>query len=210
MRQDAKCSSTTTTTVQITKVRGLSLDILALLESKGGLYTPEIAYEVGKPKASIRKYMHRLYQYGCVDRFSRWGWEITASGSDVLLYNNNNIDDRNETLTRQKRDTNVTETSHDSHTTRTSRQLDLSLFEKDTDFSDPERVVVLALAEHYERTGVKYQFYCDKYDFCTQMGISSLDVGEVMAKLTQEGIIYVWNEKRYSGITLRVGLKKIL
>lgn len=206
MRQDAKCSSTTTTTVQITKVRGLSLDILALLQSRGGLYTPEIAEEMGKSKRHVRTYMHRLYQYGCVDRFGRWGWEITPSGSDILLYNNNNIDNRNITETSQKHNRSITETSHDSHTTHNSRQLDLSLYSDDQYVSDPERVVVAALAEHYEKTGVKYRLYKNTDAFCDEMDISSFEVTELIAKLKQDGVIYMI--KDYHLNMWKIGLKK--
>jgi predicted transcriptional regulator len=194
--------------VEITRVRGLSLDILALLQSRGGLYTPEIAEELGKSRNYVRTYMHNLLQYGCVNRFGRWGWEITALGSDILLYNNNKIDKRSIKEEQKKHKRSIKETSRNSHTTHISRQLNLSLYSEDPDVTEPERVVVLALAEHYERTGEKYRYYADMYDFCDQMGITSIGIGEVMAKLKQEGVIYIRKETMFEGISLKVGLKK--
>jgi len=194
--------------VQIGKIRGFSLDILALLENKGGLYTPEIAEELGKSKSYVKVYMHNLFNYGCVDRFARWGWQITALGTDVLLYNNNNIGKRRVKEEQKKSKRTVKETSNDSHTTNSSRQLNLSLYSDDPDVTEPEVVVVLALAEHYERTGEKYRYYADMYDFCDQMGITSIGIGELMAKLKQDGVIYIRKETMFEGISLKVGLKK--
>ena len=201
-------ASTTTPTVQITRIRGLSLDILALLETRGGLYTPEIAEEIGRSRNHVKVYLSRLLQYGCVDRFARWGWTITALGVETLQYNNNYIGNRKVTEEQQKGNRKVTESSQASCTTPSSRQLNLSLYSEDPDVSEPERVVVLSLAQHYERTGEKYRYYTDMFDFCEQMGISSIGIGETMAKLKQDGVIYVRKETMFEGISWKIGLKK--
>ena len=205
-RQISRCSNTTTPTAEITKIRGFSLNVLASLQNRGGLYTPEIAEELGKPRGYVRTYLHRLYQYGCVDRFGRWGWEITALGSEIIQYNNNYIEHRSITETSQKHNRSITETSHVPRTTHSSRQLDLSLFTEDPNVSEPERVVVLALASHYEKTGEKYQLFSDWFDFSDSMGISSIGVNEIVGKLKQDGVIYVRYEKMLRMI--KIGLKK--
>lgn len=200
IRQDFR-SSTTTTTVQVNRIRGFSLDILNELQSRGGLTTPEIAENLGKSQVYVRRYLYRLYKYGCIDKKEHWGWIIEPLGNFIIDININKLGDRRETEERQKSDRRVTETPRD-------RQLDLSLFTSNPEITEPEVVVVQALVDHYERTGEKYRYYQNHWDFCEQMGISSLEVGGVMAKLKQDGVIYVRRETMFEGISLKVGLKK--
>lgn len=205
--------ASTTTTVNIARIRGLSLEILALLYSREGAYVPDIADVLGKSRTYVRQYLHRLLKYGCVDRYDGWGWKITPLGIDIILYNdsiqyNNNNTERNTsvTLPLQKRNSSVTVSSHAPHTTASSRQLNLSLYSDNPDISDPERAVVVVLAEHYEQTGEKYRYYSDMYDFCEQMGISSIGVNHLIAKLKQEGVIYVMWMRDLE--MWKIGLKK--
>ena len=206
-RHDQNPISTPTPTVQICKIRGFSLDILGELYSKNMLTTPEIASNLDHTIRYVRRYLYNLHKYGCIERKDRWGWVIEPLGVEVLDINNNNIDERKKKERRKKGERKEKETSNDSHTTVESRQLDLSLYQSDPNVTEPERVVVAVLVAHYERTGEKYQYYKDTWDFCEKVGISSIDVGEIMAKLKQEGVIYVRKESMFEGISLKVGLK---
>jgi len=203
----SKQSSTTTTTAAITKIRGLSLDILAILQSRGGLYTPEIAEELGVSGKYARVYMHRLYQYGCVDRFGRWGWEITPSGSDILLYNNNDIDNRKITEEQQKDNRKITVVSDTPRTTHSSRQLDINLFlQQVEDLSENQVVVVVALAEHYEKTTRPYLMVRNYYEFAEQVGLSErldhLQIQDLVISLDVAGMIYMVQKDAYMKIGL--------
>jgi hypothetical protein len=204
-----RSSNTNTTTAEITRIRGLSLDILALLQSRGGLYTPEIAEELGVSKRYARVYLHRLYEYGCVDRFGRWGWEITASGSDVLLYNNNNIDNRRITEEQQKDNRRITVDSDTPRTTHNSRQLDINLFlQQVEDLSELQVVVVVALAEHYEKTSRPYLMVKDYYEFADQVGLDermdSAEIQDLVISLDVAGMVYMFKQGRY----MKIGLLK--
>jgi hypothetical protein len=205
LRHDQNPISTPTPTVQICKIRGFSLDILGELYSKNMLTTPEIASNLDRSPKYVRCYLYNLYKYGCIDRKDRWGWVIEPFGADVLLLNNNNIDQRKKKERPKKDQRKTKETSNDSHTTVESRQLNLSLYESDPNVTEPEREVVMLMVSHYERTGEKYRYFKDVYDFCEQTGISAVGVMELLAKLKQEGVIYMREEKMLG--MWKIGLK---
>ena len=201
--------STTTTTVQICKIRGFSLDILGELYSKNVLTTPEIASALDCKVPYARVYLHRLYQYGCIERKANWGWIIEPLGTDVLLLNNNNIDNRKITERTQKDNRKITETSHDLRTTVESRQLNLEPFlQQQDDLSDDQRVVVVAIANHYEKTGRPYLIVKNYYEFAEQVGLSERmddeDIQDLVISLDVAGIIYTFKKGRY----LKIGLLK--
>ena len=205
LRHDQNPISTPTPTVQICKIRGFSLDILGELYSKNVLTTPEIAAALDCKVPYARVYLHRLYKYGCIERKAHWGWIIEPLGTDILNLNNNNIDNRKITKRTQKDNRKITETSNDSRTTVESRQLNLSLYESDPNVTEPEREVVMLMVSHYERTGEKYRYFKDMYDFCEQTGTSAVGVMELLAKLKQEGVIYMREEKMLG--MWKIGLK---
>lgn len=204
LRQDQNPISTPTPTVQINRIGGFSLDILGELYSKNVLTTPEIASNLNRKQSYVRVYLHRLYKYGCIERKARWGWIIEPLGTDILRNNNNNIGNKRATTKQQKSNKRVTETSNDSRTT-VSRQLNLSLYESDPNVTEPEREVVMLMVSHYERTGEKYRYFKDIYDFCEQTGLSAVGVMELLAKLKQEGVIYMREEKMLG--MWKIGLK---
>lgn len=211
LRQDPNpiCSSTTTTPVQICKIRGFSLDILGELYSKNVLTTPEIAAALDCKVPYARVYLHRLYKYGCIERKAHWGWIIEPLGTDILLLNNNNIDNRKITKRIQKDNRKITETSNDSRTTVESRQLNLEPFlQQQDDLSDDQRVVVVAIANHYEKTGRPYLIVKNYYEFAEQVGLSERmddeDIQDLVISLDVAGIIYTFKKGRY----LKIGLLK--
>lgn len=205
LRHDQNPISTPTPTVQICKIRGFSLDILGELYSKNMLTTPEIASNLDHTIRYVRRYLYNLHKYGCIERKDRWGWVIEPLGIDVLDINNNNIDERKKKERRNKEERKEKETSNDSHTTVESRQLNLSLYESDPNVTEPEREVVMLMVSHYERTGEKYRYFKDMYDFCEQTGTSAVGVMELLAKLKQEGVIYMREEKMLG--MWKIGLK---
>ncbi|MBP2029742.1 hypothetical protein J2755_000662 [Methanohalophilus levihalophilus] len=196
---------TTPTTVQTNRIRGYSLDILSELQNTV-LTGPEIAGKIDRGYAYTKVYLYRLYNYGCIDRIERWSWKITPLGTEILSTNTNTkLGNRRVTEKEQKSNRRVTEESNKSYTTDSSRQLNLSLYTSDPDVTEPERVVVLALASHYEKTGEKYRYFRDMYDFCEQIEISAVGINELLAKLKQEGVIYIRQEKMLG--MWKIGLK---
>ena len=63
----------------------------------------------------------------------------------------------------------------------------------------------MLMVSHYERTGEKYRYFKDMYDFCEQTGTSAVGVMELLAKLKQEGVIYMREEKMLG--MWKIGLK---
>ena len=209
LKQLLKASTTTTTaqSVQIAKIRGFSLDILAELQSCGGSYTSEIAENLGKPKGYVKTYLHNLLKYGCVDRYARWGWEIAPLGVEILSINNNNIGKRIVKEESKKSQRRVKETSHVPHTTPTSRQLNINLFlQQQEDLSDDQVVVVVALANHYEKTGRPYLKIKDYYEFADKVGLpdrmDDAEIQDLVISLDVAGMIYTFKQGRY----LKIGL----
>lgn len=200
--------TTTTTTVAAEKIRGFSLDVLAELSTWGGLTGSEIAELLSKPKKYVRVYLWRLYKYGCIDRRLYYGWEITPFGVDILnsnCLNKYNIGNRRITERQQKDNRRITDEKHLRHSTR---QLYIDLFLENEDLSEDQRVVVVVLAQHYEKTGRPYVMVKDYYELRELMGLDpSLDVAELqdlVISLDVCGMIYSFQRGRF----LKIGLLK--
>ena len=110
------------------------------------------------------------------------------------------------TTTTTTPNTNRTQTEHNPNTTRTqeSRQLDLAAFTSRSDVTDPDRSVVVELASHYERTGVKFRLFQDEYELAGAMNIAVQEVLPTLRHLREEGCIYF----RREDLGWKVGLMK--
>lgn len=202
-------SITTTTTQQIEryKIGGFSLDILSELSSWGALTGSEIADRLDKPMNYVRVYLGRLYKYGCIDKLLYYGWEITPFGADILNYNSYKYNKGNNSITTAQhwRNTCITVKPPSKHNTR---QLDIDLFLEHEDLSENQRVVVVVLAQHYEKTGRPYVMVKDYYELRELMGLDPiLDVAELqdlVISLDVCGMIYSFQRGRF----LKIGLLK--
>ena len=125
---------------------------------------------------------------GIFERKERWGWKATSFGFLILSINNNNG------KTKDKRTLDSPKKSH---------QLNLTVFTNRSDITDPERVVVGVLVQHYERTGEKYRYFRDFYHFCDETGVSAVDAPPAIARLKEEGCIYT----RKDEFGWKIGLK---
>jgi len=79
----------------------------------------------------------------------------------------------------------------------------LTVFTNRSDITEPERVVVGVLVQHYERTGEKYRYFHDIYHFCDETGVSAVDAPPAIARLKEEGCIYT----RKDEFGWKIGLK---
>lgn len=199
----------TTTTVQINRIRGYSLDILSELQHTV-LTGPEIAELTDRKYGYTKRYLYNLYKYGCVDRIERWSWKITPLGAEILSTNTNTKNgERRVKEEGKKSERRVKETSHNSCTTPTWRQLNIDLFlQQQEDLSENQRVVVVALANKYEKTGRPYLMVKSYYEFAEQVGLSErmdhADIQDLVISLDVAGIVYTFRKGDY----MKIGLLK--
>jgi hypothetical protein len=180
---------------QINRIRGFSVDILAELQRTGGATTNELRRELGRSGGYLRSYLYNLYSYGAIGRSDLWGWKITAYGEAVLSSSSSSGKRREEEEKKKSK----------RRAKETNRQLNLSLFSSESDISEDEMRVVAVMAEHYERTGEKFRYFKDPYDFCESVEIPAVGINELLARLKEEGIIYVRKETELG--MWKIGLK---
>lgn len=193
-------STTTTPTDQKfspQKYRGHTLTILGVLSEFGGLTTREISERTGISVNDVGQYCRRGYRSGIIERKERWGFSASPLGMMVLsLFS----------TTTTTTDTTKTQLRHkgDTKGTQKSRQLDLAAFTSREDITDPDRSVVVELAAHYERTGVKFRLFTDQYEIAEAMKISVGELLPTLRHLREEGCIYF----RREDLGWKVGLMK--
>jgi hypothetical protein len=170
------------------KFRGKTIGILGVVYNRGGMTTREIADHTGIPVRTVGVYCRGGEKRGIFERKERWGWKATSFGFLILSINNNNG------KTKDKRTLDSPKKSH---------QLNLTVFTNRSDITDPERVVVGVLVQHYERTGEKYRYFRDFYHFCDETGVSAVDAPPAIARLKEEGCIYT----RKDEFGWKIGLK---
>jgi hypothetical protein len=181
------------------KFRGKTIEILSVLSNSGGMITREIADQTGIPVRTVGIYCRGGEKRGIFERKERWGWKATSFGFLILSINNNNgktkdKDRINEGKTKDKRTLDSPKKSH---------QLNLTVFTNRSDITEPERVVVGVLVQHYERTGEKYRYFRDFYHFCDETGVGAVDAPAAIARLKEEGCIYT----RKDEFGWKIGLK---
>jgi len=202
LRGDARqsVSNTTTPTDQKfspQKYRGHTLEILGVLSEFGGLTTREIADKIGVPVRVVWGYCKRGYHRGIIERKERWGWCASPLGMLVLTLT---------TTTTTTVNTKSTQSQHKVNTrsTQPPRQLNLAAFTSRADITDPDRSVVVVMAKHYERTGVKFRLFQDEYELAGAMNIAVQEVLPTLRHLREEGCIYF----RREDLGWKVGLMK--
>jgi hypothetical protein len=192
-------TTTTTRTRQFSpqKYRGHTLEILGVLSELGGLTTREIADRTGISCRVVWGYCKRGYDCGIFHRKENWGWCASPSGMLVLSIL---------TTTTTTVNTKSTQSQHKVNTrsTQPPRQLNLATFTSSKDFEESDRNVVVVLAEHYERTGVKYRLFQDEYEIAESMHIAVQDVKPTLRHLREEGCIYF----RREALGWKIGLMK--
>jgi hypothetical protein len=183
------------------KFRGKTIEILSVLSNSGGMITREIADQTGIPVRTVGIYCRGGEKRGIFERKERWGWKATSFGFLILSINNNNgktkdKDRINEGKTKDKQTLDSPKKSH---------QLNLTVFTNRSDITEPERVVVGVLVQHYERTGEKYRYFRDFYHFCDETGVGAVDAPAAIARLKEEGCIYTRKDEFGWKIGLKVG-----
>lgn len=175
----------------------------------GGSTANELREELGKPLNYIRPYLYNLYKYGCVDRRELWGWEITTMG-DFVLSSNSSSSSIGKRRVKEERKKSKRRVKEVEKTPVKTRQLNISLWSGRDDLSDNKLTVVVALANHFEKTGRPYLKVKSFYEFRDLMELSnsldSNDIQDIVVFLENKGIFYQYHPP--GGRYLKIGFTK--
>ena len=203
---------TTTTTkprVQVNRIRGFSLDILDELARTGGSTTKELCGELGRYPSYVRRYLGNLQKYGCVEKRDWWGWEISAFG-DFVLSSSSSSSSNGERRVKEERKKSERRVKEVETTPVKTRQLNISLWSEREDISGNELTVVVALTNHFEKTGRPYLKVKSFYEFRDLLELSasldSSDIQDIVVFLENKGVFYQYRPS--GGKYLKIGLTK--
>lgn len=195
-----------------TGFRGKTIEILSLLSNSGGLTVREIAEKVDISPPDCWNYLKRGDLRGIFARKENWGWVATPYGLfilDIKPHNNNNNIDTRPTLDRHYIDTRPTLTLDSPK--KKQRQLNWSVFDERSDWTDlgeDEKKIILAMGEHYERTGRPYYYFKDLYalreQFKIDIRVDDIFLQDMLLRLDHNG----WIRARTSKGRLKIVLEK--
>lgn len=189
------------------KFRGHTIEILEALYDCGNLTTRELSNITGLEIEDIKGYCRNGRKNCIITRIDRWKWMITDYGCFVYEINKNNIV-KGVTNGKQKGNERVTKGYRTFNSEKKQHQLNLSIFEKNEDLTELQRVVVVAMAEHYKKTRRPFYKFMRYDDFRDQLGLDTKysweDIQEVAISLEVAGIVYIYER----GDIKKVGLLK--
>ena len=196
-----------TTTTDWLRVRGFSIELLHHLRDKQ-LLLCELCELTGKDPNTVNRYLYNLRKYGYVQKEDHY-YKITEVG--VALYNIHNIHnihiytkyERNMKGICKKYERNMKEKR--TSKIASQRQISLELWLQSCDLSEKEKEVVEVLIDHYNKTGSKYLYFDTPFDFAERFKISPQMATEVLKRLKQDGIIYVFRDRQLG--SWKIGLK---
>jgi len=196
-----------TTTTDWLRVRGFSIELLHHLRDKQ-LLLCELCELTGKDPNTVNRYLYNLRKYGYVQKDDHY-YKITEVGVALLnIHNIHNIHvytkyERNMKGICKKYESSM-KVERDSK--RASlRQTGLELWLQSCDLSEKEKEVVEVLIDHYNKTGSKYLYFDNPFDFAERFKISPQMATEVLKRLKQDGIIYVFRDRQLG--SWKIGLK---
>ncbi|MCX9011765.1 MAG: MarR family winged helix-turn-helix transcriptional regulator [Candidatus Methanoperedens sp.] len=204
--------ASTTTLKSPYRVWGKTLEVLCILSEFGGLTVKEIGEKTGIPYKMVHQCCKRDFERGFIEP-DLWGWRLTPTGKTIVEYNNtiNNNNNSPQIILNQSSNNPQIILNQSSNKPKKSRQLNIELYLEKEDLSEDERVVVEALARHYEETGQKakarpYFIVKDYYEFRTKIGFDPKfrdeDVQDIAISLQSNGYLYIIPQ----GKRLKIGL----
>jgi len=204
------------TTTSFSRIRGFSIILLRLLNNHP-LRTSEIIEITQKNFHYVIRYLYNLRNYGLIDRNEDF-WFLTDLGDSFISYFISYLKSRknNERIMKECRKNNERKNSKKEErrnkTTFTSleipksRQINLSLWMKETNRDEIEKEVVEVLIDHYNKTGSKFIMVKDQYEFAEKLQVNPSDLPKALKNLRQDGIIYVFKDRTFNA--WKIGIKK--
>jgi len=198
----------TTTSFNISKIRGFSITLLQAL--KEGMMTANNLCEItGKYPQYVNRYLYNLRNYGMVKKNGSF-WEITELGLAFLSYINKTKTyykyDKKDIRGKYENDKKIIRKIEDQRRTiQTSFEIWLKNYHRS--LHDAEKVVVEVLLDHYQKTGSKF-IYCQPnvYAIAEKFGIRPDQVNQVLMNLKQDHIVYHMHDRSHNAV--KIGLYK--
>ena len=205
--------SVTIATTTLSRIRGFTVELLFHFRNRE-LRVADLIDLTGKYRQYINVYLHRMRNYGLVERNGS-SCKLTEIGLSFLSYlkslDNNNI--HNITLRKQKENIKKTDRKQKENTSakKTPKQISIKLWlqESGRTLDDAEKVVVEVLVDHYNKTGSKFYYCEDDYEAARKFGIRPDQVTQVLRNLKEGHIAYTHRDtKAPGGPTWKIGLYK--
>jgi hypothetical protein len=202
---DQTLFSDTASTTSFSRLRGMTLWIMAILRDGGSVASWQVAEQTMKTCRYVNVYLFRLRKYGVAEKNEEF-WFLTDFGeylTDLLI---GQYTDRYRY--RYKYNTRTTQQQHNNNTTPKKKPVQVSIqaWLRDSSPGDAERGVVDLLVYHFNKTGSKFVLVKDHYAMSELLKINVNDVPDVLTNLRQENIIYLMRDPT-SGMW-KLGLKK--
>lgn len=193
-----------TTTPCLGRVRGFTIILLFCLEGCPRR-TIELAELTGKQTVYVYQYLKNMRNYKLVE-YDGGFWRLTDLGADFLRYLDLDLDMvKRKIKEREKKDKRKIKVQKSPDQPKISqRSLELRLCE--SDLTDKEREVVEVLVEHYNKTGSKFMYFNTPYDFAERFKIPPQLASEILKRLKQDRIVYVYRDRQMGA--WKIGLYK--
>ena len=163
--------------------------------------TVELGENLDYPPHYVWKYLNNLRNYGLV-REQDYSWFLTDLGSSFILkfLNKYTIIETRKTLEREAKETRKLESRS------VVRQVSIAAWTRINEFSSSEQKVVEVMLAHYNETGSPFLYFRDHWMFAEKFTINPDDVNDVIMRLKQDKIIYVFNDRSMNA--QKINLKK--
>jgi hypothetical protein len=139
-------------------------------------------------------------------------WFLTPKGAEFVKYldfvNNKILEYRKKVERKSKENRKKVE----SKEPKTTRQIPISLWLRNSGLDDLEKEVVEMLLRHYNKTGSKFILVRDSFELAERLKANPSEVLEALKNLRQDNIIYLYRSdlENYWKIGLKAGFLSIL
>ncbi len=194
-------SVSTTTTIDLrqsnrqwNKIRGISVEILELLNDCGGLSTIEIAHRLDKKQSYLRRYIYNLRNYGLIRlNQENWKWYISAS-DDIIIYIIYKSERRvKEERKKSERKDLLSPLNKKEKIESVEQKAKIPIDAWTQERTSLEVVVVSYLIEHFNETMNKFVLCTSHDEFAESVNVQfpeSADIPKALIKLESDGVLY--------------------
>ena len=190
-------STISTTTTVLSRLRGLTLEILSALHDSP-MTVPAISHLVEREQRYTRVYLHNMRRYGLTSKTSHGFWELTEKGelTYTILYYTIIL------KIKERRKKDKSKIKERKKFPVQTRQIKIDSWLGLSNPTEAEAVVVEVLVKHYNETGSKFIYARDQYEFAEIFNISADALAQALVRLKQDHIVYHWKDKSLDRIKL--------
>jgi ABC-type Fe3+/spermidine/putrescine transport system ATPase subunit len=155
--------------------------------------------------------LKNLRKYGLAFKNEAF-WFLTPKGAEFVKYlnfvNNKILEYRKKEERKEKENRKKVE----SKEPKTTKQIPISLWLRNSGLNNLEKEVVEMLLKHYNETGSKFILVKDQFELAERLGANPGEIIEALKNLRQDNIIYLYRSdiQGYWKIGLKTSFLKIL